>query len=230
MKNIFLVVVVLFISASPFKSIIELSDTVEFKNEHARNLFKNDVFEYFNLQEKYNSPLKKKIFTRSEEYKTKTKKLKQLRLNTLKSRYYVVSKKVSNYDIKKSGVYVALGRNSKTFNRTGDAPKTFKYAYFKSLPIESKLLLGRIRNDRIFIKLSEKAGLEIEENKKSIILVLSFDISKPIKIKYSAFVEMGAIIGTGNYSELFFPTKNVEIFLFNTKTQKILFKKKYKDE
>ena len=76
-------------------------------------IYMMDVFSYYDLEEKYNTDLKKKVFKKTAEYGDKLNKLRKIRQKMLRKRYYVVIEdEFPDYDIKRRGFDIFLGRNT----------------------------------------------------------------------------------------------------------------------
>jgi hypothetical protein len=160
-----------------FKEVLLNNNIQKLFDKNLRNLYGLNVLDYFKLDKKYNTPLKRKIFKKTKEYNEKLMKLTKLKSEKEKIIYYIKFKNRFNYDgeeivkytIKKQGFTINLGllmKNNFSFD-------------FPSLPTKWKWNTGHF----FFLPMNENIGLEIEENKKNIDLYLIFKITGIEKIE-----------------------------------------------
>lgn len=130
-----------FLNNSAGESISALAGSLE-------ALSSNDVLGYFGLYQKYDTPLKQRVFKRSEEYKDLRKMLAGIRKAIVNGPRFCHPVRLSAYDLKRKGFRIEEGIRSQTL--TLDAQH-----------------LGRntsrdLKGLRDFIKTDESLGLAIE--------------------------------------------------------------------
>lgn len=140
-------------------------------------IYQLDVFAHYGLYKEYNTELKRAVFKKTQDYIDKLNELKKNKKEILQHYYYIkLSEKYrfSDYDIKRKGFELELDNNIIL-----SPPKSVKGVVFSSLPIKSK-------SDRyfyityLFLPLSERKGLSIENNKENINIYLIFKISNAV--------------------------------------------------
>lgn len=82
--------------------------TEEYSIQSVKNILKLDVIEYYDLQSKYDSPLKLKRFKESEEYKEKSADLEAEKNCILDHTYYAIFDLSSQYDLTNKSFSVPL--------------------------------------------------------------------------------------------------------------------------
>lgn len=137
-----------------------------------------DVFSHFGLDEEYDTPLKKKTFMATPEYKDMEKKLEALKTELRKTQYFVaikIGENSSQYDIKTGGFVIPL-------NATIMSPSVMDYDlkfHLFGLPIKIYNFgqYGKLYNRNcIFLKMGEKTALEIENSRDNCIAYLIFNV------------------------------------------------------
>jgi len=134
-----------------------------------------DVFQYFNLYD-YDTELKQSVFKKTEEYQTKLAELKSAKAEMLKTTYYTSHTEAfssdTNYDLKRKGFEIDLGWNLGMGTEGARTPKSINGFLFKALPskqVPEPLFFGTgVNSEKLFLPMTEEAGLEIENDKKNI--------------------------------------------------------------
>lgn len=142
-----------------------------------------DIFSYFKLTD-YDTELKQSVFKKTEEGQSKLTELKRIKAEMLKTTYYVkLSNKFTNsdYDIKKGGFSIFLGKNISAMFvlESQRSPKsiafndsTESWIFLKALPskqIASTLWdnKGGVYEEILFLTMSEESGLEVENDREN---------------------------------------------------------------
>lgn len=112
-------------------------------------IFNLDVFEYFDLSDKYDTPLKKKMFIKTDEYKKLIEELKNKKQDLLEITYYTGwSHDFSEYNTKTKGFNLGLpGHNIGMGGQSANPPNSILNIYFPQLPIRHRKpygLFGRV--------------------------------------------------------------------------------------
>ena len=178
------------------------SDSVPF--ESAFNL---DVFDYFKLNEKYDSDLKKDVFKQSTEYKILHDSLKKIKFDYLNSFYYqtgfnniggeTLQMKSDrggngyqvNYDIQKKGFFIGIGEVLPYQCSIAFCPKVIEDVEFKQLSITKKYNLesnsDRSYTQYLFIPMNANSALEIENNRDEMEILRVFNFTGPYSVAFS---------------------------------------------
>lgn len=167
----------------------KIEDIISHSKEATINfsaIYDLDVISFFELEEKYNTELKKATFKKTEEYQNLLQELRDVKSEMLQTVfYYIDNTSLGEYDIKKGGFKYSLGANY-VFNDflTGSArnPKSLilengETIFLKSLPSEKvfKNIYGnKVYDECIFFKVSEKEGLEIENDLENVSIYFFF--------------------------------------------------------
>jgi hypothetical protein len=162
--------------------------------ESAYNLL---VFDYFKLNEIYDSDLKKQVFKKTNEYLILLDSLKNIKLQYLNSVYYesgfniVGSESFTNenfdgkrfqvnYDIQQKGFYFGIGSVMPYHCNFGFCPKVINAVEFKQLNITKKYNLSSNSNrsytQYLFFPMDETSALEIENNRSEIAILRIYTI------------------------------------------------------
>lgn len=233
------------------QSLDEVLNNKELANEDIYPIMDLDVFTYFNLYQ-YDSDLKMAVFKKTPEYAEKLSELKIIKSEMLKKEFYVVlndqfSEGEINYDIKKRGFLINLGRNSAMFGTSSRrAPKSMplernkerrivkldeESIFLKALPVkmEQMVFLGEVQkgifNEILFIPVSEESGLEIEENGNDISIYFIFTPSGKETVSYK-FYNAGDQSWYTAKDELVKSDK-VKVVLANKVTNKVYYDKTF---
>ena len=150
------------------------------------NIYFNDVFTYFDLEEEYSSPLKKNVFKTTKEYKVLYDSLQNLKRNSTKKITYIEldltpSSKYMNgveYDLVRNGLKIDMSDRSVVDKNNN----VLDYLIFNNLILSSKVSYPQLGNlsskhDILFIPLSKKNGLDFEDNNNTTKLYILFSPS-----------------------------------------------------
>jgi len=170
------------------------SDPVLF--ESAFNL---NVFDYFTLNEKYDSDLKKEFFKKTTEYTTLLDSLKKIKSDFINSIYYekdfknpggesFLTKSINlrqqgyqvKYDIQKKGFFISIGIVLPYTCSRNFCPKILNDIEFKQLTITKKYNLLEGKNcytQYLFLPMDESTALEVENNRNQIEILRVFNIT-----------------------------------------------------
>ncbi|EKB48197.1 hypothetical protein [Cecembia lonarensis] len=216
-------------------------------------IFELNVFEYYNLNNEYDSELKKQVFEKTNEYQNYRKDLIQKRDEILANFYYHkgfnsvrgetfttkrmnlngTSHFVVNYDLKKKGFPISIGDVLPYYCSVSFMPKTISHLEFPSLPTSKVYdLTANSENSyrEIFlINVSEEVALEMENNRSNIETLLLFQIKGIEKRRLNDIDFRNEKRNNNGCKELVdvFATNNLRLIVFNKSTNKIYFDKVY---
>ena len=181
-----------------------------------------DIIHYYNLEERYDTELKRKVFKESEEGKELLKKLKELRQKTIDSPSYFIFPLSINYGRTQEGEY---NLKTKTFDITFETgfPPIPGYVSFPYLAIKCNTTIKQYPFKReksyrsvfgqyeyfntIKLPMSEKTAITIEENIGQFNFVLEF------KIRQAKISDDGYYILQGTAINMYIVDKdNYEIY------------------
>ncbi len=145
-----------------------------------------DVLSYYGLEDKYDTPVKKKVFMKSQEYAYKLSELKEKKAEMLKSEYYIdiilfaFDWNEKSYNVKKGGFEIKLhpvichcleigSRYSNNIARC--TPKMVDQYLLSPLPT----------SEYFFIPMNELDGLDIENNPDKMKIYFIFKIASKMK-------------------------------------------------
>lgn len=181
-------------------------------------IYELDVFSYFKLDNKYNTPLKKEMFKKTKEYQDKLNELTKIRNQP---RFFVVFIKRSDqcdfiriddtpcwkdYDINRKGFIVNLRKpldgRAGYFGVPLRSLDDGKYYFPLSVNSGIKVQL------EMFLPMGEEQGLLVENNKNDIGVAIGFYIEGVISTKAEPFKP----------SEKLFVAQVFQIFMLDMKT------------
>ena len=164
------------------QTISELIANAKEGKEELEAIYDLNVFSYFNLSD-YDTELKQAVYKKTEEYQNKLTELKSIKAEMLKTIYYGnLANAFSNvdYDIKRKGFEINLGSNCGIGTSSARTPKSINLDYecnilLKALPTKqvAEPIMGQGGySEKLFLPMSEETGLEIENNRESLITAL----------------------------------------------------------
>lgn len=137
-------------------------------------LIERDVLGYYKLQDKYNSPLKMKMFKQSDEYKELVRKMERERDKLLADTFYIIEKvPKTNYDLRNNSFFFYVPQTNILYSTT-------HYIDYGYLGIVSPVLVNRGLQVKIF---DENNALDIEDNYKDCRLVYVFTVNESLSEK-----------------------------------------------
>lgn len=137
-------------------------------------LIERDVIGYYQLQDKYNSPLKLKMFKQSDEYKELVKKMEGERNKLLADTFYIIEKvPKTNYDLRNNAFFFNVPQTNILYSTT-------HYIDYGYLGIVSPVLSNRGLQVKIF---DENNALDVEDNYKDCRLVYVFTVNESLSEK-----------------------------------------------
>jgi len=170
---------------TPLTTILENAEELtEVEKNKILTILKLDVFGYFNLYDKYNTPLKREVFKKTSEYKDKLNELKAKKQEIQKKLYYVTLKPdLKEYNVNKRGFDIPITSNILIYGPGSIGPsKTVEGVHFPSLPV--KVVPWRVLGEQIkgayieifFLPSKEEDALYIEDIRDKIKLFFIFKI------------------------------------------------------
>lgn len=144
-----------------------------------------NVFNYFLLNEIYNTELKKSVFKKTSDYKTLSDSLIKLKNSLLKTTYYQIG--LNNvydfsieYDMKKKGFMVAIGSVLPYHCLPAFLPKVIGGIKFGQLNILKKYNLESNSDNSytqyLFVPMPEEQAIELENEKDNVEYLLVFNV------------------------------------------------------
>ena len=213
------------------------------------NANKLNVFNYFHLNETYDSNLKKEVFKKTTDYNNLLDSLKKIKSSYLNSIYYQTGFNISggetfdmefnndgqkyqvNYDIQKKGFNIGIGKVLPYLCSSGFSPKVIELVEFKQLTISKKYNLNsnsdKSYTQYIFIPMDEYIALEIENNRSEIEILRVFNILGSYNATFKDQDFLSDYNGKTCKTEVMIGG-NMRLLVYNKLTDKIYFDKIYK--
>jgi hypothetical protein len=204
------------------------------------DLLKLNLYKYFGINEKYDSPLKRKVFENTEVYDSLLNVLKDKKESLLKNTLfyndsYLESifeitnpmynefggeKYVVNYNLENKGFHISMDYKSNV--NCIEMSNTIQDFDFSILPTYRAWNKYKTTYDEMFIfKVDETNALEIEENRKNIGIIFIFKISD---IKIKTINENKGEYGCQHTFEVI-PIKQLRLVIYNKVNNKIYYDK-----
>ncbi len=200
------------------------------------NLVDLDVIQYFNIRG-YETELQVAVFKKTEEYKQKLEEVKAEKRKMLKNNYCIVYKgSVTDYDMKKKGIFMELGSNYCMEDADIRTPKSVKKGdgaiLFRALPTEWRkdAYIDGIENEYLFFPVGEVTGLEVESARENLQAYFFFAIDGQLTTKvrfYDASLYNPNARGWYKADRRDLKADKVRVVLANQKTGKIFSDKTY---
>lgn len=163
----------------------------ELSSTDVSSILRLDVFSFFNLNDEYDTQLKRKIFRDSPEYKEKLKELTKKRdeiKNGLKVFLTLEGSTLGEFLLKKKHFQMVLSENCDMGTEGAQPPKCIKDFCFPRLPIKEvnpqELILPGCKERVLPIATGEKVAEIIENDMENIKIHFLF---KPIKVQKMSF-------------------------------------------
>lgn len=175
-------------------SLLEPINKIKFEDEDSKKLdpyfidtYFSNVYQYFNLEETYNTPLKKEVFKNSKEYKELSDSLVQIKKDLLKSSYIEMkvipiskSEYGVEYDLKRNGFKILMNDSRHVYDNTSTQVKNvIDYLSFTNLPFQSYVadpIVGKLSEikEYLFLPVNKNVGLEVEDENNDTKLIIIF--------------------------------------------------------
>ena len=229
------------------QTLSELIDNAKEGKEELIAIYDLDVFRYYNLTD-YDTELKQAVYRKTEDYQNKLTELKSIKAEMFKTLYYGKLEKAftyssgdydmakgfssRDYDLKRKGFEIYIGTNCGIGTVSAKAPKSINLDYdcnilLKALPskqvAESNLGQG-VYSERLFLPMSEEAGLEIENDKENIDIYFFFTPTGKEKIMFKYLNSDGLWY---NITQNEIKSDKVRVVVANKSSGKIYFDKTY---
>ncbi len=211
------------------QTIFSITKNAEFATDDIYLIYDLNVFEFYDLEDEYNSDLKKEVYKKTPEYLEKLQELKNMKAEMLKTTYYVIQEnRFGDYDISKKGFNVSI-----IFEKyPNGGQKTIridtKDIYLKALPSVRKTLTvmgaADIR-EKLFIPMNENNALEIENDNNNIAIYYFFTPNGKETISYQFICSDG--YSFCNKKEALLKADKVRVIVAHKATGKIYFDKTY---
>ncbi len=156
------------------------------------NYLAEDVIASFDLQEKYNTPLKIKTFKATSEYSKKLNKLKELKSLIKKEKYKIEIKGIFDepYDPKQRGFLIKIGKGFGFTKEEAMPPYSYERFHFPYLEYQqTSSPFGELRPDiqSLVVKIHEGIATKIEKSPKTFKLFINFNVTGATTVKYKYF-------------------------------------------
>ena len=212
-----------------------LKDSERYTNRYTKlDVYDLDVVEYYNLSSQYSTPLKIKVFKKTDEYQEKLDDLKKIKKDLMAKKYYVtITKPFKEYDLKKGGFKTIIKENMGQGTSKARPPKEIGGVYFGKLPFQytvkkdvfgERIIHKDIKEEYMFFKVKESDAVKIEENYSDIKIYFIFNIcsKKEVNYKYNCYRN-----GWYKMKEEILQAKATNVLIANEKTGQIYYSKKY---
>lgn len=187
------------LAATDFETLIDgkeevTTDSVSGSRRSIASILKGDVFSYYKLNDTYDTDLKKKNFTKTEEYKGLYDQLegkkKEYLAKTLYTRLigkgnYSNQVEIYNYDLKKKGFNIRLKDVYTERSPIGvlgilsNPPKSVNGVRFANIETEQGTRedwRGTVYfQEFLFVPMDEEKGALVENNKKNLDIIMVFN-------------------------------------------------------
>ncbi len=211
----------------PFEKLLKYSEPAY---DEMYLIYDLNVFDYYSLNDKYDSDLKKSVYEKTSEYHEQFEELKQKKENMLKTKFYLQQndKFYGDYDINKKGFNINIIYDG----YPESAPKSIrmkeKDMYFKSLTSKRKTFTifgaGGI-HEILFIPMNETNALEIENEKQNISIYYFFTPNGKEEVSYQFICLDG--YSFCNTRKTLLKAATVRVVVVNKVTKKIYYDKLY---
>lgn len=225
----------------------DYADSTPFECAYSLN-----VFDYFQLNDTYDSDLKKEGFKQTAGYKSLLDSLRTIKSNYLNSIYYRTSFEKGdfnedveeifdipnvnggyqiNYDIQTKGFFIKIGKVVPYTCLKNFCPKVIQDVEFKQLTITKKYNTGAGLSENsytqyLFIPMDDSTALEIENNRSQFNVLLVFNI---IKVYTETFNDADFL--EDNHGRIckikLVKGGNFRLLIYNKSTEKVYFDKLY---
>jgi len=166
-------------------------EAVEAVPEKLFKVFESNIFNYFNLDDKYTTELQRHEFMKTPDGKNYADKLNKIRNNAYKRRYFIkldLSElgdiSMRDYNLEKKRFYIHYSilycRTLGIRNPSHIVNKDFYFddLSFEKINYESPVLFEKL--ELVYIEVeSTKIALEIEKNRSDIEAIIFFDLKNP---------------------------------------------------
>ena len=204
--------------SSKLDSLLETINKIKFDDEDNQKLdpyfidtYFSNVYQYFDLEETYNTPLKKEVFKNSKEYKELSDSLVKIKKELLRPSYIEMniipiskSEYGVEYDLKRNGFKILMNDSRHVYDNTSSQVKNvMDYLSFTNLPFQSNVadpILGKLSEikEYLFLPVNKNVGLEVEEEDNDTKLIIIFTPTAVSK-KLSYYDMMNAEQGSSKF-------------------------------
>ena len=171
---------------------IDNLEEIEFDDMSSRELnddflsnFMSDVYSYFELEEQYNTPLKKLNFQKTQEFKLLSDSLQRIKLEMKKTKYIKLnvretSEENFSYNLNKKGFDIWISTINQIFDKV-NYKNSLDYLRFNNLPFLSKRIdqYSGEYNQFLFVPVNAEVGEKVEDENNSTFLYIFF---QPINV------------------------------------------------
>lgn len=171
---------------------IDNLEEIEFDDMSSRELnddflsnFMSDVYSYFELEEQYNTPLKKLNFQKTQEFKLLSDSLQRIKLEMKKTKYIKLnvretSEENFSYNLNKKGFDIWISTINQIFDKV-NYKNSLDYLRFSNLPFLSKRIdqYSSEYNQFLFVPVNAEVGEKVEDENNSTFLYIFF---QPINV------------------------------------------------
>jgi len=196
-------------------------DVQEYNARQIIDILNNDVFSYYKDDLKdYDTPLKKQVFKKTDEYKELLSTIREIAKKIKNGKVKMIDEpgdSLSDYDLKRNGFYYNVGANFTDYG-AGNYPISKNGFCLDRIPTsKTKDIGGTIW--RIFLPCDADTAVNIEKN-NDIIFVYTFKVTGVVDKVFTTFV-----MGTGytvSYKAKYVSINNIELKIVNKTSNEVL--------
>ena len=196
-------------------------DVQEYNARQIIDILNNDVFSYYKDDLKdYDTPLKKQVFKKTDEYKELLSTIREIAKKIKNGKVKMIDEpgdSLSDYDLKRNGFYYNVGANFTDYG-AGNYPISKNGFCLDRIPTsKTKDIGGTIW--RIFLPCDADTAVKIEKN-NDIIFVYTFKVTGVVDKVFTTFV-----MGTGytvSYKAKYVSVNNIELKIVNKTSNEVL--------
>jgi len=248
MKKILITILMVFFFIIPVGAIDKASTDIEYYKANVSSLRYDEIIDillqdfwgfYYDVAQRYDTELKREMYTESAEYAKRIEILKALRSLVRSTRFAIeIEGELSDYDLETNAFYLRFGDNYVIipFIGIGKAPYSYNKFYLRHLPLnvvrdtETAELYGVPENDeyylyynRLRIDIAKRDALDIEEKKSLYKVIVEVDVIGTKELAVTFFAS-GKWYGVKSDVIL---TDNANMIVKNTETGDIVYNQSF---
>jgi hypothetical protein len=173
---------------------IEKLEEIEFDDMSSRELsddflsdYMSDVYSYFDLEEQYNTPLKKLNFQKTPEYRSLSDSLQRIKLELKKTKYIKINVRENweenfTYNLNKKGFDIWINTINQIFDKV-NYKNSIDYLRFNNLSFLSKKIdqYSGEYHQLLFIPVNTEIGEKVEDENNTTYLYIFFQPMNVVK-------------------------------------------------
>jgi hypothetical protein len=173
---------------------IEKIEEIEFEDMSNRDLsddflrdYMSDVYNYFDLEEQYNTPLKKLNFQKTQEFKTLSDSLQRIKAAMKQTKYIKINVRDTwdenfSYNLNKKGFDIWINTINQIFDKV-NYKNSIDYIRFNNLSLLSKKIdqYSGEYHQYLFVPVNTESGEKVEDENNSSYLYIFFQPMNIVK-------------------------------------------------